>query len=83
MESLSANNLPEDLRPHWEAIQKQFEGILLYIPVRDPETAPKTTRNRQIYADHLGGVSIAALMQRYGLSRTRVYKIISDCKEGL
>ena len=80
MESMSANDLPESLRDHWKAIQKEFPGVLLYIPVENAATAPKKDRNREIFAEHLKGKSVKYLMDRYGLSRTRVYKILADCR---
>lgn len=77
MESMSANDLPVSLEPHWRAIQKHFSG-LLYIPVEMPRKAKMRERNAKIFAERLSGVRAEKIAERYGLSINRVYKIIAQ-----
>ena len=74
MDSMSANDLPETLKPHWQAIQQHFSG-LLYIPVALPNAEKMVIRNGQIFAEKLQGGRAEDIAKRYGLSRNRVHKI--------
>ena len=76
MESMSANDLPANLRPHWKEIQKHFSG-LLYIPVGTPNAEKMEIRNGKIFAEKLGGARAEDIAKRYGLSRNRVHKIVA------
>ena len=83
MDSISATKLPAHLEVHWRAIQREFGGSLIYIPVAETRTEKVLDRNRRLYAEKLSGMSVAQLAQRHGLSRNRVYKILAKMGEGL
>lgn len=78
MESMSANDLPKSLEPHWKAIQRHFSG-LLYIPVQQTSKERMAVRNGKIYAERLSGVRAEDIAKKYGISRNRVHKIIAQC----
>jgi len=76
MDSMSANDLPENLKPHWKAIQQHFNG-LLYIPVGTPNSEKMEVRNGKIFAEKLNGARAEDIAKKYGLSRNRVHKIVA------
>jgi Mor family transcriptional regulator len=77
MNALSASNLPGHLEPHWRAIQKEFGGCLIYIPVERTRSGKVADRNRIIRAEKLGGMTVKQLAKRHGLSTNRIYKILA------
>tara|TARA_R110002020_G_scaffold64898_13_gene171794 strand:+ start:2184 stop:2447 length:264 start_codon:yes stop_codon:yes gene_type:complete len=78
MESISASSLPSHLERHWRAIQKEFGGCLIYIPVEKTRSGKVADRNRVIRAERLRGMTINQLAKRHGVSSNRIYKILAS-----
>ena len=69
-----------------EQIQEYVDGVKVYIPQKADSRKPwgsgtatkqeLSLRNRQILADHQGGMSISELAQKYFLAEKTIQKII-------
>ena len=45
------------------------------------DTTPKTKRNKELFEDYRTGVSMLDIQNKYQLSQTRVYAIVSKFKK--
>jgi Mor family transcriptional regulator len=62
-----------------EALQRHFEGGLMWVPARERrrrKTEEQADRNRRILRDHRRGAGTSALAGRYGLSTERIRQIL-------
>lgn len=75
-------NAPKD-HPVWadfeNAVRAEFGGKYISIPGPSKDTAAR--RNERIIKDHENGVSVPSIMEKYGLSRPAVYKILKLKRE--
>jgi len=70
--------LPADVL---DALQRFFEGGLLWVPSRERrrrKTVEQADRNRRIHRDHRRGLGTSALADRYGLSTERIRQIVRE-----
>jgi Mor family transcriptional regulator len=57
-------------------IRKDWRGERPYISVKNDAEIKARERNRSIIREYKNGESVALLVRRYGISRTRIYAII-------
>lgn len=72
------------------AVQQYADGVFLYIPRKTDAKRPwgagtatraeLTGRNRQIYREHLEGLTIQMLAERYFLSPKTIQRIITQMR---
>ncbi len=84
MEYIKATGLlPENLL---QAVQEYAQGCLIYIPIKPgsrqdwgKSTDTKqylNSRNRKIKDDHIAGLSVLAIAEKYNLAESTIKKII-------
>lgn len=76
--------IPKD-HPLWadleRAIRAEFGGQHISIPSTSKDTA--AARNKQIIKDRENGLAVSVIVDKYGLSRAAVYKILDLKKREL